>query len=42
MNNSTLLIPLTPTPQQAQSLLALQQAFAQVCNALAPTVRDTA
>jgi hypothetical protein len=41
MNNSTLVIPLTPTPQQAQSLLALQQAFAQVCNALAPTVRDT-
>lgn len=41
MNNSTLLIPLTPTPQQAQSLLALQQAFAEVCNALAPTVRDT-
>lgn len=41
MNNSTLFIPLTPTPQQAQSLLALQQAFASVCNALAPTVRDT-
>lgn len=41
MNKSTLLIPLTPTPQQAQSLLALQQAFAEVCNALAPTVRDT-
>jgi hypothetical protein len=41
MNNSTLFIPLNPTPQQAQSLLALQQAFASVCNALAPTVRDT-
>lgn len=41
MNKSTLFIPLTPTPQQAQSLLALQQAFASVCNALAPTVRDT-
>lgn len=41
MNNSALLITLTPTPQQAESLLALQRAFASVCNALAPTVRDT-
>jgi hypothetical protein len=41
MNNSTLLIHLTPTPAQAQSLQALQLAFAEVCNALAPTVRDT-
>jgi len=41
MNKSTLIIPLTPTPEQALSLHALQQAFAEVCNALAPTVRDT-
>jgi hypothetical protein len=41
MNNSSLVIPLTPTPQQAQSLVALQHVFAEVCNALAPTVRDT-
>jgi hypothetical protein len=41
MNKSTLLIPLTPTLLQAQSLQALQRAFAEVCNALAPTVRDT-
>jgi hypothetical protein len=41
MNNSTLVISLTPTAQQAESLVALQHAFAEVCNAIAPTVRDT-
>jgi hypothetical protein len=34
-------IPLTPTPEQHARLLALQQSFAQVCNALAPTVQQT-
>ena len=32
---------MTPTPEQAERLLALQRAFADVCNALAPTVRET-
>lgn len=41
MKKSVLKIPLTPTPLQAQRLQALQHAFAEVCNALAPTVRDT-
>ena len=41
MNNSTLVIRLTPAPHQAKSLVALQHVFAEVCNALAPTVRDT-
>lgn len=41
MKNQTLIVSLTPTPQQAQSLLALQRAFAEVCNAIAPTVRET-
>lgn len=39
--NSVLRIALTTTPEQLQSLLALQQAFAQVCNALAPLVQQT-
>lgn len=39
--NTTLRIPLNGTPEQLASLLALQQAFAQVCNALAPVVQQT-
>lgn len=39
--NSELRIPLNTTPEQAARLLALQAAFAQVCNALAPTVQQT-
>lgn len=39
--NSLLRIPLDTTPEQAQRLLALQQGFARVCNALAPLVRQT-
>ena len=34
-------IPLNTTSEQAARLLALQAAFAQVCNALAPTVQQT-
>jgi len=34
-------IPLNPTPEQAARLLALQAAFAQLCNALAPMVQST-
>jgi len=34
-------IPLNPTPEQAARLLALQAAFAQVCNALSPLVQTT-
>lgn len=34
-------IPLNTSPEQAQRLLALQQAFARVCNALAPLVQRT-
>lgn len=41
MNFPVLKIPLSPTALQAQSLQELQRAFAEVCNALAPTVRDT-
>lgn len=39
--NSMLCIPLNASPEQAQRLLALQQGFAQVCNALAPLVQST-
>ena len=39
--NSILRIPLNGSPEQLTSLLALQQAFAQVCNALAPLVQQT-
>jgi hypothetical protein len=39
--NLTISVPLTTTPDQFARLLALQAAFAEVCNALAPTVRDT-
>jgi hypothetical protein len=41
MNNSTLHIPLNTTPDQVRRLQALQQAFAEVCNALGPVVRDS-
>lgn len=41
MNSSQLRIPLNGTPEQIASLLALQQAFTQVCNALAPLVQQT-
>jgi hypothetical protein len=39
--NSVIRIALTTTPEQLLRLQALQQAFAQVCNALAPTVQKT-
>lgn len=39
--NSELRIPLNTTPEQAERLLALQAAFAQVCNALAEVVQQT-
>jgi hypothetical protein len=39
--NSVVRIPLTPSPEQVQRLLALQRAFARVCNALAPVVQET-
>ena len=37
--NSSIHIPLNTTPEQFQRLLALQTAFAQVCNTLAPEVQ---
>lgn len=39
--NSQLTIALDSTPEQADRLRALQAAFAEVCNALAPLVRET-
>lgn len=39
--NSVVRIPLSPSPEQVQRLLALQQAFARVCNSLAPLVQET-
>ncbi len=39
--NFTLQIPLVTSAEQHARLLALQAAFAQVCNALAPTVAQT-
>lgn len=39
--NAVLRIPLNATPEQAARLQALQQGFAQVCNALAPVVQQT-
>lgn len=39
--NFSLRIPLNTTPEQHARLQALQAAFAQVCNALAPTVQQT-
>jgi len=38
---SAISIRLNTTPEQAARLRALQQAFAQVCNTIAPIVRDT-
>ena len=37
----TVRIPLQTTPEQFQRLLALQRAFAGVCNAIVPTVART-
>ena len=39
--NITLRVPLNTSPDQAARLLALQSAFAQTCNALAPLVQKT-
>ena len=39
--NSTLSIPFDTSPEQVQRLFALQQGFAQVCNALAAVVQQT-
>lgn len=39
--NSVIRIPLDTAPEQKARLLALQQAFAEVCNALAPIVQQT-
>ncbi len=39
--NFKLQVPLNTTPEQAAKLAALQVAFAQVCNALAPMVQRT-
>jgi hypothetical protein len=39
--NLTISVLLNTTPEQHARLMALQAAFAQVCNALAPIVRDT-
>jgi hypothetical protein len=41
MNNHSLTIPLSTTPEHMARLRLLQQTFAEVCNALAPVVRDT-
>jgi len=40
MNSAPLRVTLNTSPEQAQRLVHLQAAFAEVCNALAPTVRD--
>ncbi len=39
--DAILRIPLNASPEQAQRLQALQQGFAQLCNALAPLVQST-
>ena len=39
--NSFIRVPLNTAPEQFQRLLALQTAFSQVCNALAPEVQRT-
>jgi hypothetical protein len=39
--NSFIRVPLNTSPEQFQRLLALQTAFAQVCNALSPEVQRT-
>ena len=41
MNISSLSIPLSTSPVQVEKLIALQEAFALVCNTLSPVVRDT-
>lgn len=41
MNDSTIHIPLNTKPDQVRRLQELQGAFAEVCNALGPVVRDT-
>lgn len=41
MNTAALCIPLNGSPEQFASLRALQQTFAQVCNALAPLVQQS-
>jgi hypothetical protein len=41
MNKLTIHIPLNTTPDQVRRLQELQNAFAEVCNALGPVVRDT-
>jgi hypothetical protein len=38
--NSTLRVTLNASPEQARRLVALQAAFAQVCNALSPVVKE--
>ncbi len=39
--NMVLRVPLSPSAEQHARLVALQQAFAQVCNAITPTVAQT-
>lgn len=39
--NSVVRVALNPTPEQEERLVALQHAFARVCNALVPTVQET-
>jgi hypothetical protein len=39
--NSSLRVTLNASPEQLQGLMALQTAFAQVCNALVPLVQQT-
>lgn len=39
--NFSLRVPLNTSPEQAARLLALQKAFADVCNAIAPIVQQT-
>ena len=39
--NSVVRVPLNTTPEQVARLQALQSAFAQVCNALAPEVQKS-
>jgi hypothetical protein len=39
--NSLVRIPLTASPEQQARLLALQAAFAEVCNAMSPVVQQT-
>ena len=41
MNSSVLQLSLSPSPEQAERLAALQARFAEACNWLMPTVRET-